>query len=435
MTETSEKTYTRFSLGQRIEHFLLIISFTVLGLTGVPQKYAGAGWAETLIAWMGGIEMVRWLHHAAAVVLILESCFHIVVVIYRIYVQGARFSDMLPALKDIQDFFAAIAYNLGLRRERPLYGRYSFDEKIEYWAVIWGTAVMIVTGFMLWNPIATTKWLPGEFIPAAKAAHGGEALLAILSIIIWHLYNVHIKHFNKSMFTGKLTHEEMVEDHPLELARIEAGMEREVPEELAAKRRRLFIPVAGVLTAVFLFATYWFVTLEVTAITTVPPQPTAEVFQRAIPRVTPTPERVVAAEIPHTLVDHENCRQCHARGTLRPFPEDHQGYGNELCLNCHQLEAGAEQVAAVGGEVPSFRTDIEPALEKNCTVCHGVAGGLNLSGYSWLMAGGHEGPAVVPGWPERSLIIQVLESGHFAQLPDDAMQDLRKWIRAGAPNN
>ncbi|MCS7039976.1 MAG: hypothetical protein NZP34_10260, partial [Caldilineales bacterium] len=75
---------------------------------------------------------------------------------------------------------------------------------MEYWAVIWGTAVMIITGFMLWNPITTTKFLPGSWIPAAKAAHGGEALLAFLAIIVWHVYNVHIKTFNRSMFTGKL---------------------------------------------------------------------------------------------------------------------------------------------------------------------------------------------------------------------------------------
>lgn len=431
----SENTYRRFTLGQRIEHTLLIISFTLLGLTGIPQKYAGSGWAETLIAWMGGIEQVRALHHAAAVMLILEACFHFIAVLYRVYVQGARFADILPALKDIQDFLAAIAYNLGLRRERPRYGRYSFDEKIEYWAVVWGTAVMILTGFMLWNPIATAKWLPGEFIPAAKAAHGGEALLAVLSIIIWHMYHVHVRHFNRSMFTGKLTHEEMVEDHPLELARIEAGMKREVPSELADRRRRIFVPAAGALTVVFLVTVYWFVNLEVTAITTVPPQPTQVVFQRAIPQATPTASQVAAVNIPHKLSDHENCLRCHAQGTIRPFPEDHTGYGNELCLNCHVPMPGAEQRVAPGGQVPSFATDIDPALEENCVVCHGVAGGLNLSGYSWLRAGGDAGAVVAPGQPERSLIIQVLESGHFAELPAEAETALREWIAAGVPNN
>jgi hypothetical protein len=82
---------------------------------------------------------------------------------------------------------------------------------------------MAITGFILWNPIASANLLPGEFIPAAKEVHGGEALLAVLAIIVWHMYHVHIRHFNKSMFTGRMTEEEMLEDHPLELADIKAG--------------------------------------------------------------------------------------------------------------------------------------------------------------------------------------------------------------------
>ena len=88
--------------------------------------------------------------------------------------------------------------------EPPQEARYTFGEKVEYWSVVWGTVIMAVTGFMMWNPISTLRFLPGEAIPAAKAAHGGEAVLAVLAIIIWHFYHVHIKTFNKSMFTGKL---------------------------------------------------------------------------------------------------------------------------------------------------------------------------------------------------------------------------------------
>ncbi len=87
----------------------------------------------------------------------------------------------------------------------PQMGRYTFEEKMEYWAFAWGAIIMGATGFMMWNPISTVKFLPGEVIPAAKAAHGGEALLAVLAIIIWHMYGVHIKRFNKSMWTGKMS--------------------------------------------------------------------------------------------------------------------------------------------------------------------------------------------------------------------------------------
>ncbi|MFQ5343472.1 MAG: c-type cytochrome domain-containing protein [Anaerolineae bacterium] len=430
-----QSAYTRFSVGQRVEHALLIISFTLLGLTGLPQRYAGSPWAETLIAWMGGVETVRWLHHTAAVMLILESAFHAVALGYRVYVQGARMVTMLPAWKDIQDFFAAVGHNLGLRRARPLFDRYSFDEKLEYWAVVWGTLIMILTGFMLWNPIATTRWLPGEIIPAAKAAHGGEALLAVLAIITWHVYNVHIKHFNKSIFTGRQTREEMLEDHPLELARIEGGLEQPAPASLAQRRRRVYVPVAGLTSLVVLLGVYWFVTLEVTAITTIPPEPTQVVFQHALPEVTPSPQQIAAPPVPHMLSEHEHCRRCHAAGTIRPFPEDHASYGNELCLGCHVVGPEAAQSALTGAEALSFSTDIEPALKANCVVCHGVAGGLNLSSYIWIMAGGNAGPAVVPGQPEQSLIVQVLEAGHFADLPASTKADLREWILAGAPDN
>lgn len=430
-----QSAYTRFSVGQRVEHALLIISFTLLGLTGLPQKYAGSPWAETLIAWMGGVETVRWLHHTAAVMLILESAFHVVALGYRVYVQGVRVTTMLPAWKDIQDFFAAVGHNLGLRREHPLFDRYSFDEKLEYWAVVWGTLIMILTGFMLWNPIATTRWLPGDMIPAAKAAHGGEALLAVLAIITWHMYNVHIKHFNKSIFTGRLTREEMLEDHPLELARIEGGLEPPVPPALAHRRRRLYIPVASLMSLVALLAVYWFVTLEVTAITTMPPEPTQVVFRHAIPEITPTIEQSAPIPVPHALSEHEHCRRCHATGTIRPFPEDHASYGNDRCLDCHVVGPEVAQSVLTGAEAPSFSTDIEPALKANCAVCHGVAGGLNLSSYVWVMAGGDVGPVVVPGRPEQSLIVQVLEAGHFVDLPAKTKTDLREWILAGAPDN
>jgi formate dehydrogenase gamma subunit len=432
--------FKRFSLSQRIEHVLVIVSFTVLSITGLPQEYAHHGWAQTMMRWMGGIENVRWIHHAAAVLLILEAVLHVILVGYRIYVRGDRVIDILPGLKDVRDVFDTLRYNLGLQDRPPLFGRYSFGEKLEYWAVIWGSLIMILTGFVMWNPIATTTFLPGEVVPVSLAAHGGEALLAVLSIVIWHMYNVHVRHLNKSMFTGWLSREEMLDEHPLELARIEAGEERRLPEPVRERRRRRYMPIAGVVTAVSLILVYAFVTLETTAIETVLPPPDVVVFEPAIPRVPvgdPTAvTEVQAAFIPHPLTDRENCLRCHALGTIRPFPADHVGRGNELCLNCHQPVGGTTNSEPLPGEdVPSFRTEIEPALEENCVVCHGVAGGLNLSGYSWLIAGGEDGPAVVAGQPDASLIVEVLEAGHFAELPSEALDALSQWIAAGAPNN
>lgn len=278
MSKGSER-YPRFDTGQRIEHGLLILSFTILSITGLPQKYPDTGWGEGMIWLMGGIELTRFIHRAAAIVLILGSIYHLASVGYRLVVQRVQMS-MLPGWKDVVDAVQSLGYNFGLVKEPPQMGRYTYGEKVEYWAVVWGTVIMILTGFMLWNPIATTRLFPGEFIPAAKAAHGGEALLAVLSIVTWHLYNVHVKSFNKSMFSGWLSRHEMEEEHPLELVAIESSPAKTVEPTVLRRRQRLYLPVALLFSLVLVVSVYFFVTFEATAITTVPRQ-TVEVFTPA----------------------------------------------------------------------------------------------------------------------------------------------------------
>ncbi|HAJ36916.1 MAG TPA: cytochrome C [Chloroflexi bacterium] len=267
----AQPQYDRFNLFQRIEHGVLLVSFTVLAITGLPQMFSLQPWAVFMIAALGGIETVRIIHRAAAVLLIVGTIYHFVAVSYRIFVRRVAMT-MLPGWQDVRDGLQALGYNVGLVKTPPRMGRYNFGEKIEYWAVIWGTVVMVLTGFMLWNPIATTTFLPGQFIPAAKAAHGGEALLAVLSIITWHFYNVHVKRFNRSMFTGKISHEEMEEEHALELEALTRRERSEPDPEGVQRRQRLFTPVAAVITTALLIGLYFFVTYEQTAITTVPRQ-------------------------------------------------------------------------------------------------------------------------------------------------------------------
>ena len=198
--------------------------------------------ASGAIGLMGGIELTPDPPRRA-ILLMLTTIYHGGAVTYRIFVKRVRLT-MMPGLQDVKDGLQAMGYNMGLVKSPPRMGRYNFGEKVEYWAVIWGTAIMVITGFMLWNPIATTKFLPGQAIPAAKAAHGAEAVLAALSIITWHAYHVHLKWFNKSMFTGSLTHEQMEEEHALELEEIEAGVE-EPPISPAVMRRRLMVFYRG----------------------------------------------------------------------------------------------------------------------------------------------------------------------------------------------
>jgi formate dehydrogenase gamma subunit len=222
-TAAEKRKYLRFPVLYRIEHWVQFASFTILALTGLPQKFSEAAISKNFIGLLGGIEIVRTIHRAAATILMVAVVYHIGAVLYRMYVKRYQ-PSMLPTMIDVRNAIQAVRYNLGQARSRPQQGRYTFEEKVEYWAFAWGTVVMVITGFMLWNPIATARFLPGQFIPAAKAAHGGEALLAVLAIILWHMYHVHIREFNRSMFTGYMGEQEMLHEHPLELADIKAGM-------------------------------------------------------------------------------------------------------------------------------------------------------------------------------------------------------------------
>ncbi|MBI4316414.1 MAG: hypothetical protein HY679_10790 [Chloroflexi bacterium] len=379
----SAPVYQRFSLDQRAEHALTLVTFVVLAVTGLPQKYVAANWADTMIRLMGGIETTRLIHHFAAVLLMLEVVYHLVSMGYRLFVRRVRFT-MLPGLSDASDAVSAFLYNLGLRKVPPQGGRYTFVEKAEYWAFIWGAVVMVITGFMMWNPIATAHLLPGQFIPAAKAAHGGEAVLAVLAIILWHLYHVHLREFNKSMFTGTMSEHEMIAEHPLELADIKAGMARPVVPPLEIKKRRqAYFPVAGVLAAVLLVGVYRFVTFEKTAIDTVQRVNSVPAYAPLTPTPLPTP---------------------------RPSPTPSQA----------QL-------------LPVWDGNIGLLLGQKCADCHGVIAGLDFSSYAQVMKGGTNGPVILPGNPDGSLIVEKQSKKHPGQLSDAELSVLKAWIAAGAP--
>ncbi len=320
-------SYTRFGIFERVEHWTLFASFTTLGVTGLVQKYATFGLAQAIMATLGGIETVRVIHRVAATVMMFETIYHLGAAGYKLFVRRDRMT-MLPTLSDVRNAVQALLYNLGFGKTRPQQGRYTFEEKAEYWALIWGTVVMGVTGFMMWNPIATTRFLPGIVVPAAKAAHSGEALLAVLAIIIWHFYHVHLRHFNKSMFSGKISEKEMLEEHPLELADLKAGVSTAPEPALIQRRQRVFYPVFGLVAVLMLVGIYAFVTIEDTAITTLPPAEQLQVFAPLTPTPLPTalptatPDAALASASTwdagidrkyQRSVQHQQCR--HACGT------------------------------------------------------------------------------------------------------------------------
>ncbi len=384
-----EKQYTRFSLDQRIEHILFLVSFTLLGFTGLIQKFHESPFSQAMIALLGGIEITRIIHRTNAVIMLLVSGYHIIALLYRLIVLRVSWT-MLPGIEDAQHLFQDIAYYLGFRKKKAYYGRYNYGEKIEYLAVVWGTIVMAITGFMMWNPINTTKFVPGEYIPAAKAAHGGEAVLAVLAIIIWHFYNVHIRSLNKSMFTGKLSHEEMEDEHPAELALIEAGKTyARPPLKVVRQRQQVFFPIAIVLAGVFSFGIWRFITLEPdTAITTLPQGETAAIF---VP-ITPTPRPTL---------------------TPTPTPDPNKPVGPDTWDGNY------------GG-----------LFRDRCSTCHytTAVGGLKLDSYADALKGGNSGPGIVPNDPDGSMIVQKQSlGGHPGQLSADELAKVIAWIKAGAP--
>lgn len=399
--KTAPRTYERFPLARRIEHIVMLLSFSTLALTGLPQKFATAAISISIVNFLGGIETLRIIHRVAAIVMMLGTAWHILVFGYLSYVRRVRLS-MLPSLQDVKDGWQALMYNIGLSKTYPQMGRYTFEEKMEYWAFVWGAIIMGATGFMMWNPITTVRLLPGEIIPAAKAAHGGEAVLAVLAIIIWHFYGVHIKNLNKSMFTGRMTEEEMLHEHPLELADIKAGIADPPLDPVALrKRQRTYLPFAAVLTIFMLGGVYGFVNAEQTAITTIERQvPTVQVFVPWTP--TPAPTQTPTPEPMNT-----------------PLP----------------TQPGTESTPPASDSAPTWDGSIGALLQAKCGTCHGVEvlGGLNLSTYADTMKGGALGAAVLPGDAENSLLVTLQQAGgHPAQFTPEEIQQVIDWINAGA---
>ena len=132
---------------------------------------------------------------------------------------------MIPTFRDFSDAVGMFKYYLGLSEEQPKFDRYDYRQKFEYWGLVIGGIIMIVTGFILYLPVFFTKLLPGVIIPIAKFVHGYEALLAFLVIIIWHMYGAHFNPdvfpFDSSIFTGKISRERMEKEHHLEYVRLQ----------------------------------------------------------------------------------------------------------------------------------------------------------------------------------------------------------------------
>ena len=228
---------TRFGPIERTTHALVIISFLGLVITGVPLRFAYAGWATPLMKAIGGPASAAFIHRVCAAITFGYFFIHLVSVVRKLIRTDHKLSifwgprSMVPQPKDVRDVIGMFKWFLGLGPQ-PKFDRFSYMEKFDYWAVFWGVAIIGGSGLLLWFPTFFARFLPGWMFNVATIVHGDEALLALGFIFTIHFFNVHLRPgkfpIDLVIFTGRARAEYFEEEHPLEY-------EREVQDGSLAK--------------------------------------------------------------------------------------------------------------------------------------------------------------------------------------------------------
>lgn len=209
----------RFSPWARFQHAAIIVLFGLLLVTGMPQKWPSASASVWVVDAMGGIFAARWLHRVVGIVFSVLVVAHLAVAITGL-LSGRMKGTMLLGQKDFRDAIDNLRYYAGYTATPPLFGRFDYRQKFEYWGLIFGSLVMVATGFILYFPIAVAGVLPAELIPAAKVMHSYEALFAFLIVLVWHIAGAHLAPeafpIDTSIFTGKIRKDKLRHEHRLE---------------------------------------------------------------------------------------------------------------------------------------------------------------------------------------------------------------------------
>jgi formate dehydrogenase gamma subunit len=218
-----DEEFVRLTVVERIQHVVLFTSFFTLVLTGLPLVFPNAPFLHKLFFFPDSFWLRGIIHRVAGIALIGVGFFQIGYVIVSPH--GNRdFHKILPTPQDAQDAINLFLCNLGLRDERPRFGKFNFIEKFEYWALVWGIFVMAISGLLLWFQEAAVALFPLWVLDIVRIVHGFEAILAFLAIIIWHMYNVHLNPevfpMSRIWLKGKISKKELMEHHPLEYEEI-----------------------------------------------------------------------------------------------------------------------------------------------------------------------------------------------------------------------
>ncbi|MBI5418969.1 MAG: cytochrome c3 family protein [Deltaproteobacteria bacterium] len=213
--------YERMNAPERLQHYLTLTTFFVLVITGFALKYK---WSIPFLSDAANVALRAKGHRVAAVLMVATCVYHVFYVIFTARGRD-QFVRMMPVLQDGRDVAGMIRYFAGLDHHKPAFGRYSYVEKAEYLALVWGSIVMIVTGFMLWFQDETLRHIPMWGLDVATIVHYYEAILATLAIFVWHLYyvilNPDVAPMSLTWIDGKISRHHMEHEHGLELREIE----------------------------------------------------------------------------------------------------------------------------------------------------------------------------------------------------------------------
>ncbi|MDO8490986.1 MAG: cytochrome b/b6 domain-containing protein [Dehalococcoidia bacterium] len=249
MTSAVKGDYVyRFSLNTRIQHAVLLVSFTLLVMTGLPIGFPEAPTAQWWIGIWGGKDNALLAHQVGAVIISLVCLYHLLSILFFMLVLKKPFPwDMAPKLKDAKDIMQSMLHVLGLAEE-PKYNRFQYGQKIDYWSIFWGMPVMVITGFVMWFPDFVAGFLPQSVIPISVIAHRDEAILASSFILIVHMYYGHLAPItfpiNWVMFSGRKLKAEYKNWFGLEYVKLmkEAGTP-DAEAEAASKEVKVARPV------------------------------------------------------------------------------------------------------------------------------------------------------------------------------------------------
>jgi cytochrome b subunit of formate dehydrogenase len=209
----------RLSKNQRIQHIILLISMIMLSITGLVLKFHNNAFSIWLIKLEGGIWMRGLIHRTFAIILILLSLYHLLWVTFTD--EGHKeLMAITPGWKDFSDFFKKLAYNLGLSDKQPEFDKYDYLQKLQYWGVVIGTIVMVITGLVLWFVNQSMAVLPKWIIDVTILIHGWDGVMIFIVLFLFHLYNVHLNPevfpMSKTWIEGRISIDRLKHKHKLE---------------------------------------------------------------------------------------------------------------------------------------------------------------------------------------------------------------------------